>query len=110
MVRWRKREFVEFVTFRQWSFSRRRVNEIPAYLYPLGFGFSWVRRIRQGFWQDVETGELYVGFLAGGDNFHYFSANGRGRSEASWPEPALKPISFEAGCRLLVRDQIDIRL
>lgn len=95
---WRKKEFIEFITLRGWALMRRRVNEIPANLQPIGFGFSLVEEIRQGFWKD-ENGIIYVGFLpGGGSNFHYFSVvNGGMRSEASWPEPALEPVSFEEG-------------
>lgn len=95
---WRKKEFQEFIGFRSWAFMRRRVDEMPVYVYPIGFGFSIVKSIRQGYWIDEETGTAYVGFLKSGSNFHYFPARGsKMRSEANWPKPPLKPISFEEG-------------
>lgn len=94
---WRKTEFSEFIKFKSWALMRRRVNDIPAYLYPIGFGFSIVKPLRQGFWLDEGTGAVYVGFLSGPDNFHYVSPRGGMRSEAAWPEPPLKPLPFEQG-------------
>lgn len=99
-ITWRKTEFKEFVSLKPWAFKRRRVDEMPAYLYPIGFGFSLVKPIRLGFWLDEQTGQVYAGFLTGYDNFHYVAADGAMRSDANWPEPALLPLDFRAGLRL----------
>jgi hypothetical protein len=94
---WRKKEFLEFIRLKSWALGRRRVDKIPAHLQPIGFGFSIVKPIRQGFWIDEETNTVYIGFLYGLDNFHYVSPTGQMRSSANWPEPALKPLSFQEG-------------
>jgi len=102
-ITWRKKEFLEFITFKKWAFKRRRVQEIPAYLYPIGFGFSIARRIREGFWRDPATGMIYVGFLESSSNFHYAIANRLERSSADYPEPALIPLSFREGYCALIK-------
>jgi hypothetical protein len=62
---------------------------------------------RQGFWLD-EAGNLYVGYLASEENFHYMRLMGStwiwSRSSAKWPEPALRPIDLREG--LTVMNQI----
>ncbi len=102
-ITWRKKEWGEFVRLQKSALMRRRVNEMPAYLQPVGFGFSIVRPIRQGFWRDPETNLIYVGFLdGGGSNFHYFTGGaGMPRSSASHPLPALVPVSFAEGYHAL---------
>ena len=96
---WRKREFEEFIRLRRCALTWRRVNEMPAYLQPIGFGLSMVRPIREGFWLEKSTGDVYIGFLRGFGNFHYVSATGLMRSDVNWPEP-LQPLSFQEGYQL----------
>ena len=98
----RKKEFIEFMTVKKWALMRRRVSEIPAYLQPIGFGFSLVKSIKQGFWLDKQSGQIYMGFLKSESNFHYFSiTETKHRSDAYYPEPALIPLSYREGYLLL---------
>lgn len=94
---WNKIDFNNFTAGVVGFFDRRRVDEIPAYLKMIGFGFSIVEPIRQGYWIHPESGEIFIGFMKSGSNFHYFGAYGTQRSSADYPEPALEPVDFVDG-------------
>ena len=97
---WRKKEFSEFIGRKKWAFKRRRVSEIPAYLRPIGFGFSIVTEIHQGYLMD-ELGNVYIGFIPSDSNFHYFPAvRGGCRSDLT---TGLTPISFVRGHHEFIR-------